>query len=215
MPLGDFHLPVSLLRVRASRKDAWVSAESHRAAKIIDAPQFAQLVDHPVRRGRIELRAVCICQSANVSGEFNHAALHSQTNAEERNLFGARKTDGANHAFDAAFSKAARHKNAIVRPQLLPPSLALHALCFNPTNDGLQVLDQACMHQRFLQTLIGFLKLHILSNDRDLYFVRRVLDALDELLPLAHVRFAQRQVQLFEDDLIESFGSQHNRDFVN
>src|SRR4029453_18621127 len=98
-------------------------------------------------------------------GKFNHAALHSQTNAKEWNLLGSCKTDRANHAFDAALPKAARHKDAIVRPQLLLPSLALHALRFNPANNGPQVLDQPGMHQRFLQTLVRLLKLHILSND--------------------------------------------------
>src|SRR5688572_10033204 len=77
MTLGDFHFPVSLLRVGTSREDTWVSAQPHRAAKVVDAAQFAQLVDHPVRRGRIKFGDVCVCQSANVSGKLNHTALHS------------------------------------------------------------------------------------------------------------------------------------------
>src|SRR5580765_8439273 len=90
MPLRDFHFPVSLLRIGTGGKHAWVSAEPHRAAEVIDAPQFAQLIDHPMLRGRIKLRAVRICQSTNVPGKFNHAALHSQTNAKEWNLLGSR-----------------------------------------------------------------------------------------------------------------------------
>src|SRR5687767_1163036 len=125
MPLGNFHFPVGLLRIGTGRKDTWVSAKPHRAAEVIDAPEFTQLIDHPVWCGGIELRAVRICQSTNVPGKFNHAALHSQTNTEERNLLGTRKVDRANHAFDAAFSKAAGHKDAIVRPKLLLPPLAI------------------------------------------------------------------------------------------
>src|SRR5690349_4130307 len=81
MPLRDFHFTVSLLGVRARRQDAGISAQAHRAAEVINAPQLAKLVDYAMLRRRIELGAIRIRQTAHVSGKLNNAALHSQTNS--------------------------------------------------------------------------------------------------------------------------------------
>src|SRR4029077_556639 len=60
--------------------------EAHGAAHFVHAQKFAQLVNHAMRRLRVELGAVRAGKAYNVARIFDRRALHAQTNAEKRNL---------------------------------------------------------------------------------------------------------------------------------
>jgi hypothetical protein len=66
--------------------------------------------DHRVRRGAVELGAVGIFESEHVPAEFDGRQLHSQADAEIRNLVLARETHRGDLALDAALAEAAGNR---------------------------------------------------------------------------------------------------------
>src|SRR5258708_22432595 len=111
MALADFELAVSLMRKRSGLRLARPRAEPHGAAHFVHAQQFAQFINHAVRRLRIEFCAVGLLQSGNISSVFNGGALHAQTNAEEGNSVLTRKLNGINHTLNAALAESARNQD--------------------------------------------------------------------------------------------------------
>src|SRR5439155_19167241 len=106
------------------------AAQPHGTAQIVDAFQFAQLEDHPVRRPGIEFGGVRGLQSAYVARVFNHHGLHAQADSEIRDCALARVADGVEHAVNAALAEAAGHQDAVVASQLSLPRFA--RLAFGP-----------------------------------------------------------------------------------
>ena len=58
MALADFGLSVSPAREAVFGQQAGIRAQAHGAAELVDALQLAQLVNHAIRRGRIELGGI-------------------------------------------------------------------------------------------------------------------------------------------------------------
>src|SRR5712671_7606648 len=117
MALADFELAVSLMRKRSGLQLARPRAEPHGTAHFVHAQQFAQFVNHAIRRLRIELGAVRLLQACNISSVFNRRALHAQANAEEGNFVLASKLNGINHALNAALAESARNQDTVVAAQ--------------------------------------------------------------------------------------------------
>ena len=168
--LADFGFAVDLVRQRVRLDLAGPCAQPHGAAQFFDAAQFAQFVDHAVRRRRIELAGVGVGQPANVARKFDAGGLHAQANAEVRNFLLARVADRHQHAFDAALAEAARHQDAVVvvavvRRRLLSPASSPSASIQFTLQ--LQVVRQRAVHQRLFQRLVGILVLDVLADDAD------------------------------------------------
>ena len=114
MPFADCQRSISLLRETARLQHAGPRTQPHRAAQFVDALQFSQLVNHPMRRYRIELGGIGVLQAADIARIFDHHGLHSQTNAEIRHFLDAREFNGVDHPLNAALAKTPRHQDAIV-----------------------------------------------------------------------------------------------------
>ena len=104
---ADLGLSVDLVGQRTRLDLASPGPQPHGAAQFFDAAQFAQLVDHAMRSGRIEFAGIGVRQPADIARKLNAGRLHAKANAEVRNLVLARVTDGLEHAFDAALAEAA------------------------------------------------------------------------------------------------------------
>src|SRR5207247_7617496 len=70
-----------------------VGSQAHSPADRVDAEQIAELINHRIRRVRIKLGAISLPQSANILGDFDDRALHSEANAEVLTLLLARDFD--------------------------------------------------------------------------------------------------------------------------
>src|SRR5947209_15852356 len=116
--LANFGLAVSSSGDRIGLELAFPSAETHGSSQLIDALQFAELVDDAMGRARIKFARVGILESANIARKLNAGGLHSQANSEVRNVFLARVPDCIQHSINSAFAKAAGNQNAVVAFQL-------------------------------------------------------------------------------------------------
>src|SRR5689334_12156122 len=102
MPFADLRHAIGLARAAALSQHARIGAQTHGAAEFIHALQLAQLVNHAVGRGWIELSGIGVLHSAYVSCKLDHHGLHAETNAEIRNPVFASIPDRRNHSFNAA-----------------------------------------------------------------------------------------------------------------
>src|ERR1700730_9158815 len=117
VPLVNFELAVGAMRERAQLELASPGAEAHGAAHLVDAQQLAQLIDHAMRRLRIEFRAIGLLEFGDVASVFNGRALHAQADPEERNLMLAGVANGVDHPGNAALSEPPRDQNPAVLAQ--------------------------------------------------------------------------------------------------
>ena len=168
-----------------------------------------------MRRGRVELAGVRAFQPAGVARELYHRALHAQADAEVGNQARPGVVHGVDHALHAALAEAPRHQDAVIFLQQVVGSLVDDAFRLHPVDVGAQVVGQAAVHQRFFQALVRFLELHVLANNGDGDLVAGVVEAMDQVVPLAQVAFAGLQPQVPQDDLVEPFVAQRHRHFVD
>src|SRR5215470_655288 len=101
-----------------------------------------------MRRLRIELRAVCLLQAGGIARIFNGGTLHSQANAEERNLVIAGELDRMNHALNPTLPEASRNQDPVI---VLQPSFGglqrIDLFGLNPVNDRLLMVSKSAMQQ--------------------------------------------------------------------
>jgi hypothetical protein len=71
--LADLVLAIGFVRQRVRLHLAGPRAQPHGAAQLFHAAQLAQLVDHAMRRRRIELARVGLLQAADVARNSMHA----------------------------------------------------------------------------------------------------------------------------------------------
>src|SRR6185312_8630194 len=113
MTLADLGGAVSLGGDRIGLQDARPCAETHGAAHLFNADEFAEFVDDAVRRGRVELTGVRLRQAADVARVLDAGGLHAEADTEVGHLLFARIADGVGHAFNAALAEAARDEGAV------------------------------------------------------------------------------------------------------
>src|SRR5579872_1823531 len=177
--LADLKLSINFMR-QSSRLDfASPSSQPHSPAKFLDAAQFAQLVNHPMRSRRIELARISIRQSANIASKFDASRLHPQTNPKVRDFILPRITNRNQHPLNAALAKPARHQNPIVIRKLLVVVSRLKPLSLDPIQIQFQIMSQSAMHQSLLQRLIAVLVFDVLAYYADCYLGFWVVDAVD------------------------------------
>ena len=153
VPLADLQLAIHVVSQRSGLDLAGPGAQSHRSAQFLHAPQFAQFVNHAMRRCRIELARVRVRKSANVAGKLHARRLHPQANSEVGNFLLARVSNRDQHSLDSALPKPTRHQDSVVVLQLLFVLRvgSLEPLRFNPVHLQFQIVRQRAMYQRFLQ----------------------------------------------------------------
>src|ERR1039457_4961079 len=72
VPFADFRNSIRLSRQAPLGQQAWISAQAHGAAQLVDAFQLAQFVDDAVGRSRIAFGGIGVLQSAHVAREFDY-----------------------------------------------------------------------------------------------------------------------------------------------
>src|SRR5271169_3794918 len=112
--LADFELAINPVSQRVGLNLASPCAQTHGASKFFHAAQLAQLVNHAMRRGGIELARICIGQANYIAGKLNASGLHSETNSEVGNLFLAGIADRNQHAFNPTLSETTGNEKAVI-----------------------------------------------------------------------------------------------------
>ena len=115
MPVALHHvgLAVNFLGQRSFHDLGRPRSEPHARAFAVNF--FALLLEqrnHRVGRLGIELRAIGLLNSTNVSREFDCRHLHAEAKAEIRNSMLARITRRLDFSFDAALAEPARNQNS-------------------------------------------------------------------------------------------------------
>src|ERR1700686_1155688 len=133
---ADLSLPVNLMRQCPRLDLARPRAQTHGSTKFLDTAQLTQLINNPMRGRWIELAGIGFCQSANIARKFNARGLHSQADAEVRNLLFTRITNRLQHSFTSTLAEYTGDENSVVVLQLLGTSTlaGLQTFSFNPVH---------------------------------------------------------------------------------
>ena len=147
VPLADLSLAVDFVRQRAGLDLARPRAQAHGATQFFHTAQFAQLVNHAVRRCLIELAGISVQQPADVAGKLDACRLHAQANSEIWDLLFARILNRLQHALDAAFAEPSGDEQAVIAFQLRLVTLVrlvggFETLRFDPVQFELEVVRQ-------------------------------------------------------------------------
>ena len=193
---------------------AGISAQSHVAAHDIATQQFAQHVEHPVRSGRIKLGTVGV-KPAYIAGELNDKAVHSQADAEKRNIIDARIPGSLEHPVEPPLAESAGNEDSVKIVELFVQHGVQQTLRFHPLEPHFQLMGQAPVVQGLIEALIGVLVLDIFAHDTDIYRVNRIADFQDHAFPEAQIRLFFRNIQKSDDGIVQTFTVQNQGNLIN
>src|SRR5690606_17269249 len=121
--LNNYFLAIAVVRSGARLQSALLGTQTHSAAQIgvfvalldgtIGSHPLADQRDHRVCALRFELGAVRIAQTRLVAGVFNHRYLHTQADAQIRNLVLACVLHSEDLAFHTAVTKTTRNQDRV------------------------------------------------------------------------------------------------------
>ena len=186
---------VKLCRIGILGELAGVSAESHGAAFFRDVLLFVHQVDNWVGRFFVELGRVGILPAENVTCEFNHAALHAEANAKQRNFMFACITDGNALAVYATATETARNQNAV--SFLDEVRILFELFSFDAFHLYLGIVCHAGVLQSFVHGLVSVADGDVLAHKRDGAFVFWFCSFLDKAIPFGMDDWMNAQMKLF------------------
>src|SRR5579872_4562331 len=213
--LADLTPAVGLPRETVVRELAGIRSQAHSSAQFVDAFQLAQLVNHAIGRGRIELGGVGLFKATNVTSELNHHSLHPEANPEIWNLGFARITDCLQHAFNSPASESPWNQNAVEGFELACGFGPLEPFGLDPGDVDFGIVRPAAVQQSLLQALVGILVLHVFPDQADRYFPRRLLNAMNHVGPVGEIARTGIESQQAQGDLIHTLFGERQRHLVN
>src|SRR5579859_4900071 len=213
--LADFSHSIGTVRETILGQHAGPRAEAHRSAQLVHALQLAQLENHAVGRGWIELGGIGALEAADVARVLDHHGLHAQADTEIGNFVLARVADRVDHAFDATLTEAAGHQDTVVLVERALGVGGRDAFGFNPVDINLQPVRQATVQQRFFEALVGIFVLDVLADQADRNFVHGILHAVEHLAPLRKLTRRGFKLQAPQDDLVHTLTGEYQWHFVH
>ena len=162
----------------------------------------------------IKLGGVRASQADHVTCEFDGGDLHAKTNSQIRNLIFTGKFHRGNLAFGAAFAKATRHQNRVHAREHIDAGL-FHILGIEIVNIDAGARLDAGVNQRFGKRLVRVCQAHVFADHRQIDFGSRVLQRVNDLIPLGEIGRLWRQVQFAADDFIKTLLVQHLGNLVD
>jgi len=179
-----------------------------RVDKLVDQ------VDHRVFRLRVELLGVGIRQSQDVSGEFDNAKLHPQTDPQEHFFVFPGKADRFHLPGNTALPETSGDQDTVNTAQFFGGIFRRDRLTVDPVDLHFGTLPRSGVDEGFQEGFVGLLGL-VLADKGDFDAFLRFDDVFGEFFPLFHIRFKLAQLQLvgdrFEDVVVEEF----KRDLVD
>ena len=209
---------VSLAGQRIGINLTRIQSQTHRTAQILNIKLFRHQVDNRMCAVRIELRAVGISHTANVTGKFNYCALHAQADTEERNLVLTCILNSLNLALNTAVTEAAGHQNAVNTGHNLShiSIICFDFFCIYPMDIKLGFIGNCCMTQGFGNGNISILQSNVFADYSDSYLlVIFFQDAGHHIMPALHILRLVLHFQLAQDNGIKSLLLHEHRYLIN
>ena len=117
-------------------------------------------------------------------------------------------------AFDATLAETARDHDAVQLADRAGLEVTGHVLRRHPVDLHVGAVERSRVVQRFDDRQVGVGQSDVLADDADTNRERRILHSLDQVAPLAEVRFGVGQAQQSAHFGVEAFVVQHERDVV-
>ena len=163
----------------------------------------------------VELGRVRALEARDVARVLDDRRLKAEADAEEGHLLLAGVADRLHHALDAAPAEAARHEDRVGAEEHLGVLVALERLGVHVVELDAHVVGDAAVGEGLVQRLVGVAVVDVLADDRDVHLARRVLDPVDEALPLRQVAVVVGEGEQVEEDLVEALGRELQRHLVD
>jgi len=142
--------------------------------------------------------------------------LHAETDAEIRDFVFAGILDRVNHSLESALTETSGNQDAVVAMQ--SRGGCCHRVNFfglDPFEDRLLIVSQSAMKQRFTEAFVGVFELNVLAHYGDADFAARVVNAVDEVEPRAHVGRPLFQFQMTQNLRVETLSAEFHRNGIN
>src|SRR5262245_42940783 len=161
-----------------------VGSQSHGSPLGVDAPLRRHQVDNRVRAVRIELAGIGPVQATHVTSKLDHGHLHSEADAEERNMILPRVADRLNLSFATAIAESTWHQNSVRLTQKLRNSDFFNFFSLNAFQLHSHFVSDTAVNQSLEKALVRLLEAHVLADNRDFHSGFRCVKDLNDLLPL-------------------------------
>ena len=125
--------------------------------------------------------------------------------------------DGLDLALDAAVAEAARHEDALAADKHLIKIRVriLDLLGVDPMDLDSRIVVDTTVVQCLRNGDIGIRQLDVLADHSDFHFLGRMIDLVDHLFPVRHIRREIIHVELLQGDLVETFALHHQRNLID
>ncbi|CCK08267.1 hypothetical protein BN128_2285 [Cronobacter sakazakii 696] len=161
-----------------------------------------------------KFRGVGVLHARNIACIFNHRNLHTEADAEVRNVVFTGVARGGDFAFHAAITEAARDKDRIQTFQQFFAA-GFYVLRIDKLDvDGHAVL-QATVFQRLDNRFIGVRQFNVFADHTDSDFARRIRFFINNLFPFRQVSFRTVQAESFTNIIVQPLRFQQARNFIN
>ncbi len=164
---------------------------------------------------RIELRRVGVCPAEHIPRELDDRDLHTEADAEVRNLMLTRILCCHDHALDTTGAETARNQDPIDPGEQRLCAGLLELLGIHPADLHLRTVCDTTMLQGLHDAEVGIMQLRILADDGDDRLAARMTQILDHMCPVGEIRLRAWQVETLEDRLREMLVLHHERHLVD
>ena len=158
---------------------------------------------------------VGIFQPANMARKFDGGGLHSQTETKIGCARFASVAGCIDFAFYSPVPKSSWHEHPGHSAQIFVGAFFSQIFSIDEHQVRRTIVGGSGVRERFIDALIGILKLNVLAHHSNADAFLRIDDAFDEFSPIAHVRLAGLEIQDPADVFIEPFGLQVEGRFVD
>ena len=216
--LVDEILAIGLAREGIGSKLARIGAQAHGAALLGHVLLRAHQVDDTIRAIRIELGRAGAGKADDVAGKFAHGHLHTQANAQIRNLVLAGELGREDLALQGALAKAAGDQDARGVTQDLGDVLLVEALAIDQLHVNVAIVEHASVVQGLDNRQVGIGQLRILAHDGDLHLVGVLVGMVllaQEFVPRTHVALTRVQTQTLANAQVKVLLGEQLRNIVD
>ncbi len=187
------------------REHTVIGAQSHGAAHVPDMLLIFHFIDHRMRGVRIHFRAMCVFQVKHIAGKLYGGHLQTQADTEKGDVVLPGVADGVDLSLRSSPSESRCHQDAVeVAQEGLHVRTLVEILRMDHPGPDAALIGGPGMDERFIDGLIGILKLHVFADHADIDSTLGVFHPAQEIEPAVELRLAEIfYVELLEHDQIE------------
>ena len=207
MPFINDFILIGCIGQRTRHDFAGVNSQPHRAALVNNIGLLRHQVDNRIGCQRGKLTAMGISNLADVTGIFDHSALHAEAQAEKRHLVFPRILDRPDFTFDTAVAKTTGHQNAIDVSQIFGQIAVtlFNMFGIDPFDLNRRALGNPGVTQRLGHAHVSVRQRDIFANQSDCNCSRWMQDLVDHRPPFGHIFRAGLDIKFFDNDPIQAF----------